>query len=149
MGSLLGSLKSLHQMPRSRFRIRIADAPGAPESLQSNIEYFSRKRSESRCKRLEMDFGPTIPGGTQIESKFKIYSAFLTYAQAFERCKAFRADMDPFICHSNYRKLDESEAFEKLQDWFMSHLQHPYPTEDEKRDLMRQTGLQISMTIQQ
>ncbi len=26
----------------------------------------------------------------------------------------------------------------------MAHLRHPYPTEDEKQDLMRQTGLQMS-----
>ncbi|KAH8653182.1 hypothetical protein BGZ60DRAFT_179929 [Tricladium varicosporioides] len=36
------------------------------------------------------------------------------------------------------------ETTDKLRAWFVAHLQHPYPTEDEKQDLMRQTGLQIS-----
>lgn len=36
------------------------------------------------------------------------------------------------------------ETTDKLRAWFVSHLQHPYPTEDEKQDLMRQTGLQMS-----
>jgi hypothetical protein len=36
------------------------------------------------------------------------------------------------------------ETTDKLRAWFMGHLHHPYPTEDEKQDLMRQTGLQIS-----
>ena len=36
------------------------------------------------------------------------------------------------------------ETTDKLRAWFMAHLQHPYPTEDEKQDLMRQTGLQMS-----
>lgn len=36
------------------------------------------------------------------------------------------------------------ETTEKLKAWFAAHLQHPYPTEDEKHDLMRQTGLQMS-----
>lgn len=37
------------------------------------------------------------------------------------------------------------ETTDKLRTWFVSHLQHPYPTEDEKQELMRQTGLQMSM----
>lgn len=32
-----------------------------------------------------------------------------------------------------------------LRAWFKMHLQHPYPTEDEKQELMRQTDLQMSM----
>jgi hypothetical protein len=37
------------------------------------------------------------------------------------------------------------ETTDKLRAWFMAHLTHPYPTEDEKQDLMRATGLQMSM----
>lgn len=36
------------------------------------------------------------------------------------------------------------ETTDKLRAWFIQHLQHPYPTEDEKQDLMRQTNLQMS-----
>lgn len=36
------------------------------------------------------------------------------------------------------------ETTDKLRAWFVGHLQHPYPTEDEKQELMRQTGLQMS-----
>jgi hypothetical protein len=36
------------------------------------------------------------------------------------------------------------ETTDKLRAWFMAHLQHPYPTEDEKQKLMQQTGLQMS-----
>ena len=36
------------------------------------------------------------------------------------------------------------ETTDKLRAWFMAHLTHPYPTEDEKQDLMRATGLQMS-----
>jgi hypothetical protein len=36
------------------------------------------------------------------------------------------------------------ETTDKLRAWFVAHLQHPYPTEDEKQELMRQTGLQMS-----
>jgi len=42
------------------------------------------------------------------------------------------------------RKLNfAKETTDKLRAWFVAHLPHPYPTEDEKQDLMRQTGLQI------
>ncbi|KAI1752315.1 homeobox KN domain-containing protein [Xylaria castorea] len=36
------------------------------------------------------------------------------------------------------------ETTEKLRSWFMSHLAHPYPTEDEKQALMRDTNLQMN-----
>jgi len=36
------------------------------------------------------------------------------------------------------------ETTDKLRAWFMAHLNHPYPTEDEKQELMRQTGLQMN-----
>ncbi len=36
------------------------------------------------------------------------------------------------------------ETTDKLRKWFVGHLHHPYPTEDEKQELMRQTGLQMS-----
>ena len=39
------------------------------------------------------------------------------------------------------------ETTDKLRAWFALHLQHPYPTEDEKQDLMRQTGLQMSKSL--
>lgn len=36
------------------------------------------------------------------------------------------------------------ETTDKLRTWFVGHLHHPYPTEDEKQDLMVRTGLQMS-----
>ncbi|KAJ4217902.1 homeodomain super [Fusarium falciforme] len=36
------------------------------------------------------------------------------------------------------------ETTDKLRAWFVAHLQHPYPTEDEKQELMRQTGMQMN-----
>ncbi|KAK3313431.1 hypothetical protein B0H66DRAFT_536698 [Apodospora peruviana] len=36
------------------------------------------------------------------------------------------------------------ETTDKLRTWFVAHLQHPYPTEDEKQELMRQTGLAMN-----
>lgn len=36
------------------------------------------------------------------------------------------------------------ETTDKLRSWFHAHLHHPYPTEDEKQELMMITGLQMS-----
>ncbi|OAA65740.1 homeobox transcription factor [Niveomyces insectorum RCEF 264] len=36
------------------------------------------------------------------------------------------------------------ETTDKLRAWFYAHLHHPYPSEDEKQELMRQTGLQMN-----
>ncbi|KAI1281319.1 hypothetical protein F5Y07DRAFT_293431 [Xylaria sp. FL0933] len=36
------------------------------------------------------------------------------------------------------------ETTDILRSWFIAHLNHPYPTEDEKQELMTQTGLQMN-----
>ncbi|KAI1156004.1 hypothetical protein F4825DRAFT_362807 [Nemania diffusa] len=36
------------------------------------------------------------------------------------------------------------ETTDKLRAWFVAHLSHPYPKEDEKQELMRETGLQMN-----
>ncbi|RKF64306.1 putative homeobox domain-containing protein [Erysiphe neolycopersici] len=36
------------------------------------------------------------------------------------------------------------DTTEKLRTWFLNHLEHPYPTEDEKQQLMDSTGLQMN-----
>ncbi|KAK7583415.1 hypothetical protein V3481_012704 [Fusarium oxysporum f. sp. vasinfectum] len=46
------------------------------------------------------------------------------------------------------RKRTLSRTQDKLRKWFAANLQHPYPTEDEKQDLMRQTGLRMGKLIQ-
>ncbi|KAF4342615.1 PTH12 [Fusarium beomiforme] len=38
---------------------------------------------------------------------------------------------------------------DKHRKWFAANLQHPYPTEDQKQDLMRQTGLRMGKLIQE
>ncbi|CAK7215652.1 homeodomain super [Sporothrix curviconia] len=48
---------------------------------------------------------------------------------------------------SNQRKRRGNlpkETTDKLRAWFADHLHHPYPSEDEKQDLMQQTGLQMN-----
>lgn len=42
------------------------------------------------------------------------------------------------------RKLPR-DATERLRDWLMTHVQNPYPTDDEKHELMRQTGLRTGL----
>ncbi|CAK7563963.1 MAG: homeodomain super [Sporothrix epigloea] len=51
------------------------------------------------------------------------------------------------LCDSNQRKRRGNlpkETTDKLRAWFTEHLHHPYPSEDEKQDLMHQTGLQMN-----
>ena len=46
--------------------------------------------------------------------------------------------------HRKRRGNLPKETTDKLRNWFTAHLDHPYPTEDEKQELMRQTGLLMS-----
>ncbi|KZT60288.1 hypothetical protein CALCODRAFT_408438, partial [Calocera cornea HHB12733] len=36
------------------------------------------------------------------------------------------------------------EVTEYLKDWLMKHADHPYPTEEEKKDMCRHTGLHMT-----
>ncbi|KAH7412788.1 homeobox KN domain-containing protein [Cadophora sp. MPI-SDFR-AT-0126] len=66
----------------------------------------------------------------------------------------FPNGMNPYGTDGNDRETDTrqrkrrgnlpKETTDKLRAWFVSHLTHPYPTEDEKQELMRQTGLQMN-----
>lgn len=61
----------------------------------------------------------------------------------------FGGDMGPggLVGETKQRKRRGNlpkETTDKLRSWFVAHLQHPYPTEDEKQELMAQTGLQMS-----
>lgn len=51
-------------------------------------------------------------------------------------------------CHDSKQRKRRGnlpkETTDKLRAWFVAHLQHPYPTEDEKQELMRETGLQMN-----
>ncbi|KAG5968156.1 hypothetical protein E4U58_001973 [Claviceps cyperi] len=58
--------------------------------------------------------------------------------QCFDACTS--ADLNKRKRRGNLPK----ETTEKLRAWFLTHLEHPYPTEDEKQDLMQQTGLQMN-----
>ena len=46
--------------------------------------------------------------------------------------------------HRKRRGNLPKETTDKLRHWFSTHLDHPYPSEDEKQELMRQTGLLMS-----
>jgi Homeobox KN domain len=46
--------------------------------------------------------------------------------------------------HRKRRGNLPKDTTDKLRAWFVAHLHHPYPTEDEKQGLMRQTKLQMS-----
>ncbi|CAK7268487.1 homeodomain super [Sporothrix epigloea] len=51
------------------------------------------------------------------------------------------------LCDSSQRKRRGNlpkETTDKLRAWFAEHLHHPYPSEDEKQNLMHQTGLQMN-----
>ncbi|PBP27297.1 hypothetical protein BUE80_DR001514, partial [Diplocarpon rosae] len=67
---------------------------------------------------------------------------------------AYPGSLNPYGAEGHERESDSrqrkrrgnlpKETTDKLRAWFMTHLTHPYPTEDEKQELMRQTGLQMN-----
>lgn len=76
----------------------------------------------------------------------------------------FVATMHPRYAHPNPYAMDvhgfgmenkqrkrrgnlPKETTDKLRAWFMAHVSHPYPSEEEKQELMAKTGLAMSMSF--
>ncbi|KAK2626681.1 hypothetical protein QTJ16_003856 [Diplocarpon rosae] len=88
------------------------------------------------------------------------YSGPSSFAMSHDRSpfssapNAYSGSMNPYGAEGHERESDSrqrkrrgnlpKETTDKLRAWFMTHLTHPYPTEDEKQELMRQTGLQMN-----
>ncbi|KAK0386262.1 hypothetical protein NLU13_6099 [Sarocladium strictum] len=71
------------------------------------------------------------------------------YSMQYGEYSRFGGEMGPagLVGETKQRKRRGNlpkETTDKLRAWFVAHLQHPYPTEDEKQELMRQTGLQMN-----
>jgi hypothetical protein len=91
---LLSSLKSLCNV--QHFTIRNADTREFPPSV---FHYLTPKLGIFDSEKLKVDFKPLGYMDTQIENDFQIYSSFLAYGQAFERCEIFSAEMNPMSWH--------------------------------------------------
>ncbi|KAI9731266.1 MAG: hypothetical protein M1818_007891 [Claussenomyces sp. TS43310] len=94
---------------------------------------------------------PSYPGpaGTSPHHQRIERSPFSTspYQQSHREGHIYNSGMGGMHDGSKQRKRRGNlpkETTDKLRAWFVAHLQHPYPTEDEKQELMRQTGLQMN-----
>jgi hypothetical protein len=108
------------------------EAP-APVYRAPNYEYTYHhpSRSLGSIHPLERTpFAPTAYG--------------LPYQEAFMRIGELGMSMGGDNKQRKRRGNLPKETTDKLRAWFVAHLHHPYPTEDEKQELMRQTGLQMS-----
>lgn len=110
---------------------------GAPFRQQNSYAYPAHHPSRGQSLSLgslhAFDQRPPFPGG-------EYGSQYQDYVRIGELGAMGGGDNKQRKRRGNLPK----ETTDKLRAWFMAHLQHPYPTEDEKQDLMRQTGLQMS-----
>ncbi|KAI1062809.1 hypothetical protein LB507_005945 [Fusarium sp. FIESC RH6] len=126
---------SSHQpMPHSRTPISESGvSPYRESSYGYPYHHPTRYQSLSTGSAHSFDRTPFTPG------------AYNTPYQDFVRF----GDMGPASLSGDNKQRKRrgnlpKETTDKLRAWFVAHLQHPYPTEDEKQDLMRQTGLQMN-----
>ncbi|KAI2642873.1 hypothetical protein GGS21DRAFT_196728 [Xylaria nigripes] len=72
------------------------------------------------------------------------HGPFAGYIPRLVRVDSYGVTMNGENRHRKRRGNLPKETTEKLRAWFVEHLTHPYPTEDEKQELMRQTNLQMN-----
>ena len=133
-----GYRSSQQPMPHSRTPISESGvSPYRESSYGYPYHHPTRYQSLSTGSAHSFDRTPFTPG------------AYNTPYQDFVRF----GDMGPASLSGDNKQRKRrgnlpKETTDKLRAWFVAHLQHPYPTEDEKQDLMRQTGLQMSESSQ-
>lgn len=112
-------------------------APLSASSSQPS-EYFSYEQPRGQSYS-----GPSIHGQLQMPDR----SPFMSRDYYQERPGAGETGGMEATKQRKRRGNLPKETTDKLRAWFVAHLHHPYPTEDEKQELMRQTRLQMSMSF--
>jgi hypothetical protein len=124
-------------------------------SAQSNVHYssstFSTPLSASSSSQQSEYFGYEQPRGQPYSSP-SMYgqqqmcerSPFASRGYFSERPEICETSGMEATKHRKRRGNLPKDTTDKLRAWFVAHLHHPYPTEDEKQELMRQTKLQMS-----
>ncbi|KAI1820310.1 hypothetical protein F4861DRAFT_73084 [Xylaria intraflava] len=106
------------------------------DTLQGQLPgqiYANRYRPNPLEAARAADGMPILPG------------SFVPYYQrGFMRPSGYGMPPNGDSRHRRRRGNLPKETTEKLRAWFVDHLQHPYPTEDEKQELMRETNLQMN-----
>jgi hypothetical protein len=143
--------------------------PAQPPHGRSNWSEYSLEATRSgaqTCPQLSTSFDP--PPSSYHPASFS-YGYQQPRGQSYSEPSSLALDRTPFSASSHHPGYPGSgypygmdindasdgkqrkrrgnlpkETTDKLRAWFIAHLQHPYPTEDEKQELMRQTGLQMS-----
>ncbi len=112
--------------------------PLSASSSTQPSEYFSYEQPRGQSYS-----GPSIRGQQQFPDRSPFTSQHY-YSERPEICETGGIEATK---HRKRRGNLPKETTDKLRAWFMAHLHHPYPTEDEKQELMRQTRLQMSTFI--
>lgn len=108
-----------------------------PPSSHHQGTYSQRYHSPARGQSFS---GPTGRDRTPFSAVSHHYSSSTNYPYGIEMAETGTEGKQ-----RKRRGNLPKETTDKLRAWFHAHIQHPYPTEDEKQELMRQTGLQMSM----
>ena len=103
---------------------------------------FATNRSDYSLpplSKLRRDIGgPLVEQRTKHQMKSQV-----TTTGTFQIYRDYSQSQDWY--RSKSREMFPKEITDKLRSWFDAHLQHPYPTEIERRDIMQQTGLRMGL----
>ncbi|KAI0382902.1 hypothetical protein F5Y04DRAFT_35031 [Hypomontagnella monticulosa] len=114
---------------------------GSPSYRQTNHSYGlhhpNRLQSLSVGSVQSIDRSPFSPGLSPASYGHQFQD---NYMRVHEMSMSMNGDGKQRKRRGNLPK----ETTDKLRAWFVAHLHHPYPSEEEKQDLMRQTGLQLN-----
>ncbi|KAI2636408.1 hypothetical protein GGS26DRAFT_493831 [Hypomontagnella submonticulosa] len=108
-----------------------------PASYGYGLHHPNRLQSLSVGSVQPVDRTPFSPGPSPGPYSHQFHDA---YMRIHEISMSMNGDGKQRKRRGNLPK----ETTDKLRTWFVAHLHHPYPSEEEKQELMRQTGLQLN-----
>lgn len=123
------------------------ESPNSLDSSQSSARDYPRAYSQDFTHyntHSHYQSQPSSPGRPYDRAPFSagVYPHYMepNHASHYGELGAMAGESKQRKRRGNLPK----ETTDKLRNWFMAHLGHPYPTEDEKQELVRQTGLQMN-----
>jgi hypothetical protein len=119
--------------------------PSLKSALHFENEQPSRPRGPSRAYSHDYAMHHEPPSPLQPSERTSFSSRGFSTSGHLDEF----GDLDPDSVEGRRRPRKRrgnlpKQATDKMRAWFDDHLSHPYPTEDEKQDFIRRTGLQMS-----
>lgn len=134
------SIKSQQEILKRKADLRHA-LTEAEKEFQKSIDKYSKKWKQMLAQEAQN----RIITHEEKQARTQYFSQ-LVQNKHLEMKKTVNKSLERYIQKLGKRKNRTlpAEASKILKEWFLNHYQHPYPSEEEKKELQEKTGLSIT-----